>query len=142
MQLIGLGKLISVSQATAKYFAPVSAAKRKERLRGHLAQSFRLTNTDDILAFVKRHKYLLPLLDIIPGKIRTILAAEPETLHGFDLEYYQDLEDADEYLAITINTTVDSVDRMFEIRDILFENVLEPLYDQADGNISFRVKFP
>ncbi|MCA8837879.1 MAG: hypothetical protein K0U66_06555 [Gammaproteobacteria bacterium] len=138
----GLSKLLSVSRATAKHFAPVSAAKRKERLREQLAQSYRLTNTDEVLAFVKSHKYLVPLLDIIPGKIRTVLATEPEKIHGLDLEYYQDLEDADEYLSITVNTNVDNADRMLEIYDVLLARVLEPLYQQANGHISITVEFP
>ncbi len=138
----GLGKLLRVSHATAKHFVTVSAAERKERLRGQLAQSYRLKNADEILAFVKRHKCLVPSLEVIPGQIRSLLAVEPETMRGLDLEYFHDFEYAEEYLAIYVITNVDSVERVFEIKDKLFDNVLEPLDDQAADNIAIRVQYP
>ncbi|MCH9664038.1 MAG: hypothetical protein K0U66_10360 [Gammaproteobacteria bacterium] len=137
-----LSKLPSALQATAKHFIPATTAERTEQLRGRLAPSYRLINADDILVYLKSHKYLLPLLDVIPGKIRTVLAAEPETIQRIDLSYFQDIEEGDEHLTIIVNTNIDNVERKFEIRDILFASVLEPLYDQADGNITIRVQFP
>ncbi len=137
----GLSKLFSLSQAIIKHFIPAGAAEQATRLRGRLSQSYRLINADDIVAFLKSHKYLLPLLDIIPGKIHAVMAAEPETVHGIDLLYFPDYGDGDDHLNIVVNTNVDNHERMFEIYDILFANVLEPLYYQAKGKILIRVEF-
>ena len=137
----GLGKLLGVSRAGARHFIPATATERAVLLRGRLALSYRLTNADDILVFAKRHKYLLPLLDVIPGKILAAMAAEPETVHGIDLEYFPDYGDGDDHLTVVVNTNIDNHVRMFEIDDALFAKVLEPFYAQAKGKILIRVEF-
>ncbi len=134
----GFSKLLSATQATAKRCMSATAAERKAQLRAQLAMSYRLMNADELLPFLKKHKYLLPLLDCIPGKILTVMAAEPETVHGIELEYFQD-DDGDEVLSILVNANIDDVDRTLEVSDALFTKVLEPLYDQANGKILIRV---
>ncbi len=127
---------------TARHFIPATAAERDTRLRGRLSQSYRLTNADEIVNFLKSHKYLLPLLDIIPDKIRTAMAAEPETVTGIGLEYFPDYGHGDDQLFIIVNTNIDNFDRKFEIHDSLFASVLEPLYMEAKGFILIRVEMP
>ncbi|MCA8837540.1 MAG: hypothetical protein K8963_06790 [Proteobacteria bacterium] len=138
----GLSKLLSATQATVKRCMPATAAERKAKLRAQLALTYRFVNADEILSFLIRRKDLKAMIDVLPGQILAVMAAEPETVEGFELEHCQDPDDGFEDIVIIVNTNVDDNTRKIEIRNILFYNVLEPIYDQVDGRITIRVRLP
>ncbi|MCA8837572.1 MAG: hypothetical protein K0U66_09850 [Gammaproteobacteria bacterium] len=136
----GVGKLLSLPQATVRRLIPASAGERRARLLARLSLSYRLLNADDILTFLERHKYLPPLLDILPRKIRAIMSAEPETISSIDLWHFPDYGDGDDHLKILVNANINNVYRKLTVDRLFFAGIVEPLYGQARGRILIKVE--